>query len=99
MGIGIVIWQLADPSDDASLRLVAANAAASRLMLIELEPLVGGRMVDLFPGVLIVRRDVERHGGSVCVTSRIDRGTTFWVTLPAAGFPGRSDPAEDAGSF
>ena len=33
-------------------------------------------------GLVIVKRIAERHGGSVKVTSRVGRGSTFHVTLP-----------------
>jgi len=33
-------------------------------------------------GLALVRRTVEAHGGSVCVSSEIDRGSTFVVELP-----------------
>ena len=33
-------------------------------------------------GLAIVRRLVDLHGGVVGVTSRLNEGTTFWVTFP-----------------
>ncbi|MBD1924397.1 PAS domain S-box protein [Microcoleus sp. FACHB-831] len=33
-------------------------------------------------GLAIVKNSVELHGGAIAVTSEIDRGTTFTVTLP-----------------
>jgi PAS domain S-box-containing protein len=34
-------------------------------------------------GLAIVRRIIEGHGGSIEVTSRLNEGTTFYVTLPS----------------
>lgn len=34
-------------------------------------------------GLSIVKKAVELHGGSIEFTSEVDRGSTFWVTLPA----------------
>lgn len=35
-------------------------------------------------GLAIVRRTIERHGGSIWLRSAADEGTTFFLTLPAA---------------
>ena len=35
-------------------------------------------------GLAIVKHIVERHGGHVRVESEVGRGTTFWISLPAA---------------
>ncbi len=49
------------------------------------------RRLNVAPGVglglSVVRRIVDAHGGSIEVDSRVDAGSTFTVTLPAAGPP------------
>jgi signal transduction histidine kinase len=41
-------------------------------------------------GLAIVRKGVERMGGHVGLESRPDKGTRFWVELPADGAPDKT---------
>jgi signal transduction histidine kinase len=38
-------------------------------------------------GLDIVRKIVEKHGGSIVIHSEVGRGSTFTVSLPIAGLP------------
>ncbi len=70
MQMGLVVYHLVDPSDDASLTVEEINpAAACRLNLVA-EEARGQRMVDLFPSVagdsrLKVYADVARGGPAI----------------------------------
>jgi rsbT co-antagonist protein RsbR len=49
---GVAVWRLEQPDDPFSIRLVGANAAGNRQSNgIELNALVGQRMIDIFPTV------------------------------------------------
>jgi len=60
------------------------------------EPFYRGRNVGKIKGsglgLAITRRAVEQHGGSIAVQSAVGKGTSFVVTLPAAG-PDRQRPS------
>jgi PAS domain S-box-containing protein len=49
MPLGAAVWRLEDPEDDASIVLVAANAAAGAASGLDLAGAVGSRLVALFP--------------------------------------------------
>jgi signal transduction histidine kinase len=38
-------------------------------------------------GLSIVKNVAESHGGTVSLTSELDEGSTFTVTLPLVGYP------------
>jgi signal transduction histidine kinase len=44
-------------------------------------------------GLATCKRIVERHGGTLSVTSVVDEGSTFWIRLPAETEPDIADPA------
>src|SRR3546814_16460836 len=44
-------------------------------------------------GLAIVQRTVQRHGGTIAVSSELGKGTKFTVTLPAATAAALADPA------
>ena len=74
--IGCIVWQLVDPSDEASLRLVLANAAAARYLSTtpaELEARLGRSFTDVFPLVPLDRRthyaDLIRKGATYEATT------------------------------
>jgi len=48
-------------------------------------------------GLEIVRKIVEKHGGSIVFESEVDRGSTFTVSLPIAGSSGSNLPAAGEG--
>jgi len=60
------------------------------------EPFYRGRNVGKIKGsglgLAITKRAVEQHGGSIAVQSAVGKGTSFVVTLPAAG-PDRQRPS------
>jgi PAS domain S-box-containing protein len=56
MSPGVVVWELVDPDEDASLTLVYVNAAASRLLGIDVGALVGQPMSQVLPAVPPERR-------------------------------------------
>src|SRR5205814_10298858 len=54
--LGVMVWELRDPSDDESLTLVYANPTASELMGLEVAPALGKTMRELLPSVPPTRR-------------------------------------------
>ncbi len=57
MQFGLVVWHLEDPNDITSLRLVAANPAASQQVGLSMEDKLGKRIGECFPNV------IENHTG------------------------------------
>ncbi|MEP0923691.1 PAS domain-containing protein [Leptolyngbya sp. ST-U4] len=50
--VGIVVWQLEDPNNPESFRLLIANPAASETVGLNFEPLIGKTMAESFPKLL-----------------------------------------------
>jgi signal transduction histidine kinase len=48
---------------------------------------VAGRITGSGVGLTIVRQIVEQHGGTISVTSSVDRGSTFAMRLPLSTVP------------
>lgn len=51
MQMGLVVYRLEDPRDDASLTVEEINPAAARILAMDAEGAQGRRMVELFPGM------------------------------------------------
>jgi two-component system cell cycle sensor histidine kinase/response regulator CckA len=64
--VGVAVWWLEDEGDDESLRLAAVNAMATRILGVDLEPLLGKTMAVVFPATTPERRrkyaEVARTG-------------------------------------
>jgi PAS domain S-box-containing protein len=64
--VGVAIWRLENCDDPRSLRLTAANPAASQLLGVDMEELMGRTLPEAFPAVpegrLIQYADVVRLG-------------------------------------
>ena len=87
---GVVLFELEDPSDDASLRLVYANSAAANLTKrSELKELVGQRVSGAFPSAtperLHLYAEVCRTGVGRDIGRVIDERSTAYLVhaLPA----------------
>jgi signal transduction histidine kinase len=48
---------------------------------------VAGRITGSGVGLTIVRQIIDQHGGTISVTSTIDRGSTFTMRLPLSTVP------------
>ena len=73
---------------DGRVRLAVADAGegvpvgmADRLF----EPFVTTKADGVGLGLALTRRIVEDHGGTIGYDRNVDRGTTFWIELPAHG--------------
>ncbi len=65
--LGTAVWQLSDPKDPVTFRLIYANSAPSEMVGFDLTTQLGQRMVDLFPqvesrGILQLCTDILRSG-------------------------------------
>ncbi len=49
--VGVFVWQLEGPLEQARFRLLATNAAASRMTEISIDDVIGKTMQEAFPGV------------------------------------------------
>ena len=96
--VGVAVYRLEDPADDASLRLVYANAAAARLTGVDMAAEVGRLFVEIVPSVegtprlaayaAVARTGDERQLGDVHHDAGRMAPRTF--RIGAVPLPGRS---------
>src|SRR5579875_198828 len=82
-GVGNIYIRTWD--DDKSVRMTVEDTGhgiSQDLIPKVFEPLFTTRQVGTGLGLVSCKSIVERHGGSICVSSEIDKGTTFTLVLP-----------------
>jgi signal transduction histidine kinase len=86
---------ISDPPDHVSIAITDTGGGISPHMQQRIfEPFVTTREHGNGLGLSICAQIVERHGGSISVSSRLDVGSTFTVVLPRSAPPRAANESE-----
>jgi PAS domain S-box-containing protein len=81
--VGLTVWQLSDPDDPASLRLMVSNPAASQLTGIPLQNRIGQTIGECFPNILTkYRSDLDIYASAALSKQTIDNHEVVYAEPP-----------------